>query len=181
MKKNRFLTRMTALLLVLVCMLGLLPTAALAADAPSSIKLEDCTHNGVHYESPSLGTCWLHQMTFDYNQKSTIGFCAEHGKGMGWSLEGQTWGNPKPITDPTVQTMMAYYYAHTTGVFTDQAHALGVDEVWGSDYSWTMNAWVQAIWTPASSQGSQAAPSVSSGSGREGCGRTATMSHAPAT
>ena len=58
---------------------------------------------------------------------------------MGWSLEGQTWGNPKPITDPTVQTMMAYYYAHTTGVFTDQAHALGVDEVWGSDYSWTMN------------------------------------------
>ena len=33
MKKNRFLTRMTALLLVLVCMLGLLPTAALAADA----------------------------------------------------------------------------------------------------------------------------------------------------
>ena len=60
---------------------------------PSSIKLEDCTHNGVHYESPSLGTCWLHQMTFDYNQKSTIGFCAEHRKGMGWSLEGQTWGN----------------------------------------------------------------------------------------
>ncbi len=112
---------------------------------PGSIKMEDCTHNGVHYESPSLGTCWLHQMTFDYNQKSTIGFCAEHGKGMGWSLEGQTWGNPKPITDPTVQTMMAYYYAHTTGVFTDQAHALGVDEVWGSDYSWTMNAWVQAI------------------------------------
>ena len=137
--------RMISMLLVLACMLGLLPTAALAADAPGSIKMEDCTHNGVHYESPSLGTCWLHQMTFDYNQKSTIGFCAEHGKGMGWSLEGQTWGKPKTITDPTVQTMMAYYYAHTTGVFTDQAHALGVDEVWGSDYSWTMNAWVQAI------------------------------------
>ena len=137
--------RMISMLLVLICMLGLLPTAALAADAPRSIKMEDCTHNGVHYESPSLGTCWLHQMTFDYNQKSTIGFCAEHGKGMGWSLEGQTWGKPKTITDPTVQTMMAYYYAHTTGVFTDQAHALGVDEVWGSDYSWTMNAWVQAI------------------------------------
>ena len=54
-------------------------------------------------------------MTFDYNQKSTIGFCAEHGKGMGWSLRGQTWGNPKPITDPTVKTMMAYYYAHPPG------------------------------------------------------------------
>ena len=79
--------RMISMLLVLACMLGLLPTAALAADAPGSIKMEDCTHNGVHYESPSLGTCWLHQMTFDYNQKSTIGFCAEHGKGMGWSLD----------------------------------------------------------------------------------------------
>ena len=31
MKKNRFLTRMTALLLVLVCMLGLLPIAAVLA------------------------------------------------------------------------------------------------------------------------------------------------------
>ena len=137
--------RMISMLLALICVLGLLPTAAFAADAPSSIKMEDCTHNGVHYESPSLGTCWLHQMTFDYNKNSTIGFCAEHGKGMGWSLEGQTWGSPKLISDPTVQTMMAYYYAHTTGVFTDQAHALGVDEVWSSDYSWNMNAWVQAI------------------------------------
>lgn len=44
-----------------------------------------------------------------------------------------------------------------------------------------IDSYVQDIWTPASSQGSQAAPSVSSGSGREGCGRTATMSHAPAT
>ena len=145
MKKIRFsLTRMTALLLVLVCMLGLLPATALAA-SPDSIKMEDCTHNGVSYVSPSLGTCYLHQMTFDYNKNSTIGFCAEKGKGMGWSLEGQTWGHPKPISDPTVSTMMAYYYAHTTGVFTDQAHALGVDDVWDSGYAWTMNAWVQAI------------------------------------
>ena len=48
----------------------------------------------------SLGTYWLHQMTFDYNQKSTIGFCAEHRKGMGWSLEGaRPRATPSPITD----------------------------------------------------------------------------------
>ena len=41
--------------------------------------------------------------------------------------------------------MMAYYYAHSTGTFTDQAHALGVDDIWGPDYTWYMNAWVQAI------------------------------------
>ena len=79
------------------------------------------------------------------NGKSTIGFCAEKGKGMGWSLEGQTWGRPQAVTDPTVTTMMAYYYAHSTGVFTDEAHALGVDDVWDSNYAWTMNAWVQAV------------------------------------
>ena len=145
MKKIRFsLTRMTAMLLVLVCMLGLLPATALAA-SPSTIKMDDCTHNGVKYESPALGTCHLHQMHFGLGGKSTMGFCAEKGKGMGWSLEGHTWGNPQPISNPTVTTMMAYFYAHSTGVFTDQAKALGVDDVWDSGYTWTMNAWVQAI------------------------------------
>ena len=93
------------------------------ATAPSTIKMDDCTHNGVKYESPALGTCHLHQMHFGLNGKSTMGFCAEKGKGMGWSLEGQTWGKPKAINDPTVSTMMAYFYAHSTGVFTDQAKA----------------------------------------------------------
>ena len=145
MKRIHFpFNRMIAMLLVLVCMLGLLPTAAFAA-SPDTIKMDDCTHNGVHYDSPSLGECWLHQMHFGLNGKSTMGFCAEKGKGMGWSLEGHTWGSPKPISDPTVQTMMAYFYAHSTGVFTDQAHALGVDDVWNSNYTWTMNAWVQAV------------------------------------
>lgn len=76
MKKNRFLTRMTALLLVLVCMLGLLPTAALAADAPSSIKLEDCTHNGVHYAGTETVSwvCVLGAAPF-----AALGFFTYHG------------------------------------------------------------------------------------------------------
>ena len=136
--------RLTAILLVLVCMLGLLPSTALAA-SPDTIVMEDCTHNGVYYESAALDTCWLHQMTFDYHGDSIMGFCRDHGMGMGWSLEGHEWSNPQPISDPTVKTMMAYFYAHSRGIFTDQAKALGVDEVWGSDYIWTMNAWVQAV------------------------------------
>lgn len=146
MKRIHFqCNRLIAALLALVCLLGLLPTAAFAASTPGTIKMDDCTHNGVKYESPALGTCHLHQMHFGLNGKSTMGFCAEKGKGMGWSLEGQNWGSPQPITDPTVTTMMAYFYAHSTGNFTDQAHALGVDDVWDSGYTWTMNAWVQAI------------------------------------
>ena len=79
--------RLAAILLVLVCMLGLLPSTALAA-GPDTIVMEDCTHNGVYYESAALDTCWLHQMTFDYHGDSIMGFCRDHGMGMGWSLEG---------------------------------------------------------------------------------------------
>ena len=136
--------RIISLMMAVITLLGIFATPALAAP-PGTIKMDDCTHNGVKYESPALGTCHLHQMHFGLNGKSTMGFCAEKGKGMGWSLEGQTWGSPQPITDPTVTTMMAYFYAHSTGNFTDQAHALGVDDVWDSGYTWTMNAWVQAI------------------------------------
>ena len=138
------LNRMMAMLLAVICLLGVFPATAFAADS-DTIKLTDCGYSGVHYTTPELGDCYLHQMNFDYNGKSTIGFCANHDKGMGWSLVGHTWNNPQPVTDPTVTTMMAYYYAHSTGVFTDQAHALGLDTVWSSDYTWTMNAWVQAI------------------------------------
>ena len=136
--------RLVCILLALICMLGLLPSTAFAA-GPNTIVMEDCTHNGVYYESAALSTCWLHQMKFDYNGDTVMGFCADHGGGMGWSLEGHEWNNPKEITDPTVKTMLAYFYAHSRGIFTDQARALGVDEVWSSDYTWTMNAWVQAV------------------------------------
>ena len=136
--------RLICFLLALICMLGLLPNTAFAA-GPNTIVMEDCTHNGVYYESAALSTCWLHQMKFDFNGDTVMGFCADHGGGMGWSLEGHEWNNPREITDPTVKTMMAYFYAHSRGIFTDQAKALGVDETWRSDYTWTMNAWVQAV------------------------------------
>ena len=136
--------RLMCLFLALICMLGLLPSTAFAA-SPDTIVMEDCTHNGVYYESAALSTCWLHQMKFDFNGDTVMGFCADHGGGMGWSLNGHKWDSPKAINDQTVKIMMAYFYAHSRGIFTDQAHALGVDEVWGSDYTWTMNAWVQAV------------------------------------
>ena len=75
-KIHPLLTRVTALLLALVCVLGLLPATALAAP-PDTVKLEDCTYNGVRYDSPALGTCTLQQMRFNAGGKSTMGFCAE--------------------------------------------------------------------------------------------------------
>lgn len=136
--------RVTAMLLALICVLGLLPTAALAAGA-DTIKLERFGMSGVSYQSASLGRCTMHQMYYGVGGKTSVGFCGTKGGGMGTSLIGQTWGDPKPITDPTVKMMMAYYYAHSLGIFTDKAQALGVDDIWDSGYSWYMNAWVQAI------------------------------------
>ena len=136
--------RVTAMLLALICVLGLLPTTALAAGA-DTIKLERFGMSGVSYQSASLGRCTMHQMYYGVAGKTSVGFCGTKGGGMGTSLIGQTWGDPKPVTDPTVKMMMAYYYAHSLGNFTDKAQALGVDDIWDSGYSWYMNAWVQAI------------------------------------
>ena len=136
--------RVIAMLLALICVLGLLPTAALAAGA-DTIKLERFGMSGVSYQSASLGRCTMHQMYYGVAGKTSVGFCGTKGSGMGTSLIGQTWGHPKPIADPTVKMMMAYYYAHSLGIFTDKARALGVDDIWDSGYSWYMNAWVQAI------------------------------------
>ena len=107
--------RVTAMLLALICVLGLLPTAALAAGA-DTIKLERFGMSGVSYQSASLGRCTMHQMYYGVAGKTSVGFCGTKGGGMGTSLIGQTWGHPKPITDPTVKMMMAYYYAHLAHV-----------------------------------------------------------------
>ena len=144
--RKPILCRMTAMLLTLVCVLGLFPATALAA-APDTIQLERFGMSGVSYESASLGKCTLHQMYYSANGTSVVGFCGEKGKSMGNSLIGQTWGNRKAVTDSSVSLMMAYYYAHSTGVFTDQAEALGVNTIWDAGYTWYMNAWVQAfVW-----------------------------------
>ena len=143
--RHHLRTRLTALLLALVCVLGLIPTTAFAA--ADTIKLKDFGMSGVAYQSSALGRCTLHQMYYDNGGKTTVGFCGTKGGGMGSSLKGQTWGNKSEISDSTVKIMMAYYYAHSTGVFTNEAHAMGVDDVWGPEYTWYMNAWVQAcIW-----------------------------------
>ena len=100
-------TRVTALLLALICVLGLLPATALAAS--DTIKLERFGMSGVSYESAALGRCSLHEMYFSGGNKTSVGFCGTKGAGMGSSLIGQTWGNKTPVSDPTVLTMMAYY------------------------------------------------------------------------
>ena len=76
--------RVTAMLLALICVLGLLPTAALAAGA-DTIKLERFGMSGVSYQSASLGRCTMHQMYYGVAGKTSVGFCGTKGGGMGTS------------------------------------------------------------------------------------------------
>lgn len=126
--------RAAALLLALICILGLFPVSARAAD-PDVIKLEDFGMSDVSYESDALGHMTMHQMYYDYNGTTVIGFCGTKDGSMGHSLKGQTWGNRTIIEDPTVKAMLAYYYAHSTGTFTDAAIAMGENGVWDSWYT----------------------------------------------
>lgn len=145
-KKNHSTrTRLTAFLLALVCVLGLFLSTAFAAS--DTITLKEFGHSGVAYNSAALGSCTLHEMTFKNGNVNTTGFCGTKGGGMGSSLKNQTWGRKTAVSNSAVEIMMAYYYAHTTGVFTDEAVAIGANDVWDSGYTWYMNAWVQAcIW-----------------------------------
>lgn len=116
-------TRLTAMLLALVCAFGLIPTTAFAAG--DTIKLKDFGYTGVSYQSAALGRAQLHQMYFQDGSDTTVGFCGTKGGGMGDSLRGQTWGKGQAITDPTVITMMAYFYSHANNKFTDKSHRHG--------------------------------------------------------
>lgn len=90
-KQNHPLSiRLIALLLTLICVLGLFPITVFAA--ADTIKLKDFGMSGVAYQSAALGRCSLHQMYYENGTKTTVGFCGTKGGGMGDSLKGQTWG-----------------------------------------------------------------------------------------
>ncbi|MDE6902635.1 MAG: hypothetical protein K2P22_07825, partial [Lachnospiraceae bacterium] len=135
--------RLMSLLMALICVFGLIPTTAFAA--ADTIKLNDFGYTGVSYESAALGRAQLHQMYFQNGTATTVGFCGTKGGGMGQSLKGQTWGHKQEISDPTVITMMAYFYSHANNNFTDEAIAMGENNIWSEAYCWRMNAWVQAV------------------------------------
>jgi len=135
--------RALALLLALICVVGIMPLTASAA--PSTVKLADCDFHPISYTSNVLGKCSLHEMYFNYDGENLVGFCADHGKGMGTSLIGQNWSRTGEITNAAVKGMMAYYYCHTLGIFTDECKSLGLNTVWNDYLATHMNALTQAV------------------------------------
>ena len=144
MKKNHMFKRAAALLLAVLCVVGLIPANSASA-ADDTIKLLEFGYSGVAYQSDKLGRCAMHQMYFDHNGDTVTGFCADHGAGMGFGLVGQSWSDPVPVTDPTVKVFIGFYYSNVERVYTDKAKSMGLEANWSSYVTWYMNAIVQAI------------------------------------
>lgn len=120
---STFRKRALSFVLVLVMLLGLLPTTVLdatAADVPSQIQLVNAKYgysqsgnNFVSYTSPngSINNAYFHYFTMDVNGSVVPGLCLEHQKHMGVSYEGQFWEQPKLSTLPSgVLRFLDYYY-----------------------------------------------------------------------
>ena len=100
---KRFLKRAAALLLAVLCVVGLIPVSNVSA-ADDTIELESFGKSE-NYHSAKLGSCMMHEMYFSADGRTITGFCADHGSKMSKTLVGQTWGLPTPITDPTVKVL----------------------------------------------------------------------------
>lgn len=120
---STFRKRVLSFVLVLVMLLGLLPTAVLnatAADVPAQVKLVNAKYgysqsgnSFVSYTSPNgnINNAYFHYFTMDVNGSVVPGMCLEHQKHMGVSYEGQVWENPTLSTLPSgVLRFLDYYY-----------------------------------------------------------------------
>ncbi len=145
MKKvnKRFLKRAAALLLAVLCVVGLIPVSNVSA-ADDTIELESFGKSE-NYHSAKLGSCMMHEMYFSADGRTITGFCADHGSKMSKTLVGQTWGKPTPVTDPTVKVFAGFFYSNSLKIYTDKAKSMGLEANWSSYVTWYMNAIVQAI------------------------------------
>lgn len=112
--------KILSLLLTLIMILGLIPTASFAAAAPpSTITLVNADFaagfmKSNKYNSPSFGNdTWIHCFTMDVNGTPRDGFCMDYGKHLGGRNETQMWGSPAAAQLPeVVLRIFDYYYYH---------------------------------------------------------------------
>lgn len=147
--------KILSLLMAAVCLVGVFPVSAFAADtAPNTVTLESAEFSS-QYTSPSFsgGEVGIHKMVMNVGDQQHVGFCADHGKSMGTSLKSHPWTSPQAVSDPVIKLMMAYYYTHEEGIYNDVCTAKGFAWTWSGEYARYMNAWVQAVCWRALGQG----------------------------
>ena len=148
--KNNIVKRTVALLLALVCVLGVLPLSAFAAgglsSAPGSItqKSNDYMKIGgqlVRYRAASSVINNV-GMPFVFNEQvdvpgygTTRALCAYQIGALDPAANGQKWNFKNEVDNASLKVILTYIYSCTYGDFTDAGSARGLDhwsEYWSS-------------------------------------------------
>ena len=154
--KNNMFTRAVALLLVLVCVVGVLPAPVSAAgglsSAPASITQQTCDFmkiggQVVHYESASsVINSYGQPSVFDEQMEvpgygTTRALCAKFLGRLSSRANGQKWNFKQEVSSSSLKTILTYIYSCTYGDFTEAGNARGLSH-WNSYWSdiWFMVA-----------------------------------------
>ena len=147
--KNKIVNRALSLLLALVCILGVLPLSAFAAEglgsAPGSITQKSSAYmtiggKSVRYKAAS-STINNVGLPYVFNEQvdvpgfgATRALCAYQKGTLGPAANGQTWNFKEEVDHPSLRVLLTFIYAHTYGDFTDAGNAVA-SERWNAYWS----------------------------------------------
>ena len=147
--KHKLIQRALSLLLALVCVMGVLPLSAFAAEglssAPGSITQKSSDYmkiggQSVRYKAASSAINNV-GLPYVFNEQvdvpgfgATRALCAYQKGTLGPAANGQKWNFSSEVNDPSLKVLLTYIYAHTYGNFTDAGSARGL-ETWTQYWS----------------------------------------------
>ncbi len=133
--KHSFAKRALALLLALVCVMGVLPLSAFAAaglsSAPGSITQRSSDYmkiggKSVRYKAASsvinnVGLPYVFDEQVDVpGFGPTRALCAYQRGTLGPAANGQKWNYKEEVTHPSLKVLLTYIYSHTYGSFAEE-------------------------------------------------------------
>ena len=139
--KHKFINRVLSLLLALVCVMGVLPLSAFAAEglssAPGSITQRSSDYmkiggRSVRYQAASsvinnVGLPYVFDEQVDVpGFGSTRALCAYQEGTLGPGANGQKWNFKEEVNSASLRVLLTYVYAFTYDDFTDTGNAAGL-------------------------------------------------------
>ncbi len=147
--KRKFFNRALSLLLALVCVMGILPLSAFAAEgrssAPGSITQKSSAYmtiggRSVRYEAASsvinnVGLPYVFNEQVEVpGYGATRALCAYQRGTLGPGANGQKWNFKNEVDNASLNVLLTYIYSHTYGNFTAAGEARGLEH-WGQYWS----------------------------------------------
>ena len=149
LKKN-IIKRAGSLLLALVCVMGVLPLSAFAAEglssAPGSITQKSSDYmkiggKSVRYKAASSAINNV-GLPYVFNEQVSVpgldapirALCAYQKGTLGPAANGQKWNYKSEVDNASLNVLLTYIYSHTYGDFTDAGNAVGLEH-WGEYWS----------------------------------------------